>query len=469
MSYFPAFFDLKGKAVLVTGATPVALERVRLALAAGATVRLFANELSPEGRLLVASPGVAWLPGTPAPEDFRRAALAFIAGGDCDADRAAAEAARAAGIPVNVVDQPELSDFIMPAIVRRGDVAIGISTGGAAPALARLVREAVERVLPARLGDLARFAGALRGRIKALFPKPEARRQIMQRLVDGPCGDAVLAGRPAEAQRHLLTLLNSRPEPEAEAGAGAVHIVGAGPGDPDLLTLRALQLLQRADIVFYDELVGPEILNYARREAERVNVGKQKGKHSHEQVDINQALLAAARAGKRVVRLKGGDPLIFGRGGEEAEFLEQNGVTAIVVPGITAALGCAAAAGIPLTHRDHASSVTFVTGHSREGAPLADWKGLARQDRTIVVYMGLTAAGEVSQRLIAEGLAASTPVAIIARGTRRDQRVSLGTLGGLPALARRHEDEGPALIIIGEVAALADRRLIDTPSLEEAA
>jgi uroporphyrin-III C-methyltransferase/precorrin-2 dehydrogenase/sirohydrochlorin ferrochelatase len=467
MSHLPTFFDLKGKPVVVIGATPVALERVRLALAAGASVRVFANELSPEGRLLVASPGVAWLPGAPSREDFQRAALAFIAGGDGDADRAAAETARAASVPVNVVDQPEVSDFIMPAIVRRGDVAIGISTGGAAPALARLVREAVERVLPARLGDLARFAGALRGRIKALFPKPEARRQIMQRLVDGPCGDAVLAGRPAEAQRHLLTLLNSRPEPEALAGA--VHIVGAGPGDPDLLTLRALQLLQRADIVFYDELVGPEILGYARREAERVNVGKQKGKHSHEQVDINQALLSAARAGKRVLRLKGGDPFIFGRGGEEAEFLEKNGVSAIVVPGITAALGCAAAAGIPLTHRDHASSVTFVTGHGRDGAPLADWKGLARKDRTIVVYMGLTAAGDVSQRLIAEGLAPSTPVAIVARGTRRDQRVSLGTLAGLPALARGHEGEGPALIIIGEVAALADRRLIDTPSLEQAA
>jgi uroporphyrin-III C-methyltransferase/precorrin-2 dehydrogenase/sirohydrochlorin ferrochelatase len=467
MSHLPTFFDLKGKSVVVIGATPVALERVRLALAAGASVRVFANELSPEGRLLVASPGVAWLPGTPSQEDFQRAALAFIAGGDCDADRAAAEAARTAGVPVNVVDQPEVSDFIMPAIVRRGDVAIGISTGGAAPALARLVREAIERVLPARLGDLARFAGALRGRIKALFPKPEARRQIMQRLVDGPCGDAVLAGRPAEAQRHLLTLLNSRPEPEA--GAGAVHIVGAGPGDPDLLTLRALQLLQRADIVFYDELIGPEILGYARREAERVNVGKQKGKHSHAQGDINEALLAAARAGKRVVRLKGGDPFIFGRGGEEAEFLEKNGVAAIVVPGITAALGCAAAAGIPLTHRDHASSVTFVTGHGRDGAPLADWKGLARKDRTIVVYMGLTAAGEVSQRLIAEGLAPATPVAVVVRGTRRDQRVSLGTLAGLPALARGHEGEGPALIIIGEVAALADRRLVDTPSLEQAA
>ncbi len=467
MSYFPAFFDLKGKAAIVLGATPVALERVRLALAAGATVRLFANELSPEARLVVASPGVAWLPGDPARDDFERAALAFVATGDCRRDRALATAAREAGVPVNVVDQPERSDFIMPAIVRRGDVAIGISTGGASPALARLIREKIERVLPARLGDLARFAAKLRDRIKALFPKPAERRDLWQRLIEGPCGEAVLAGRPAEAQRHLLALLNRRAETRAEAGV--VHIVGAGPGDPDLLTLRALQLLQQADVVFYDELIGPEILDSARREAERVYVGKQKGRHSHEQVEINGALLAAARAGKRVVRLKGGDPFIFGRGGEEAEFLAQHGVEAIVVPGITAALGCAAAVGIPLTHRDHANSVTFVSGHGRDGAPLADWDGLARKDRTIVVYMGLSAAAAVSSRLVAAGLSPATPVAIVARGTRRDQRLSLGTLRELPDLAQRHADGGPALIIVGEVAALANRNLVENPSLEAAA
>lgn len=464
MSHFPAFFDLKGKAVIVVGATPVALERVRLALAAGATVRLFAEELSAEGRLLVAAPGVAWLPGAPTAEDFARAALAFVAGGDCERDRAAAGAARAAGIPVNVMDQPDLSDFIMPAVIRRGDVMIGISTGGAAPTLARLVRERIERVLPARLGDLARFAGALRGRIKALFPRPEARRAVLECIVDGPCGEAVLAGRTAEAQRHLIALLNAKSGPRE----GTVHIVGAGPGDPDLLTLRALQALQRADIVFHDELVGPDILDYARREAERVNVGKQKGKPSASQDEINAALLAAVRAGKRVVRLKGGDPFIFGRGGEEAEYLERHGIAVVAVPGITAALGCAAAAGIPLTHRDHARSVTLVTAHGRDGAPLADWKGLGREDRTIAVYMGLSAAAEVSARLMAEGLAPSTPAAIIARGTRRDQGVSLGTLAGLPALARRHAGESPALIIIGRVAALANRDLAGQP-LEHAA
>jgi len=466
MSYFPAFFDLKGKAAIVVGATPVALERVRLALAAGATVRVFADALSSEGRLLVASPGVAWLPGAPAIDDFERAALAFVATGDCDRDRAAAETARAAGVPVNVADQPELCDFIMPAIIRRGDVAIGISTGGASPALARFIREAIERVLPARLGDLARFAARLRQRIKDLFPTPETRRDVWERLIDGPCGEAVLAGRPAEARRHLLELLNRVEQPRE---TGVVHIVGAGPGDPDLLTVRALQLLQKADVIFYDELIGPEILDQARREAERVYVGKQKGRHGQEQPDINDALLAAARAGKRVVRLKGGDPFIFGRGGEEAEYLERHGLTAIVVPGVTAALGCAAAVGIPLTHRDYASSVTFISGHGRDGAPLADWNGLARKDRTIVVYMGLTAAATVSERLIAAGLSPATPAAIVARGTRRDQRLSLGTLGTLPDLALRHSDGGPALIIVGEVAALAKSNLAENINLEAAA
>jgi uroporphyrin-III C-methyltransferase/precorrin-2 dehydrogenase/sirohydrochlorin ferrochelatase len=277
----------------------------------------------------------------------------------------------------------------------------------------------------------------------------------------------VLAGKRAEAQRHLVALLN-RVDGE-HAAPGVVHIVGAGPGDPDLLTLRAFQLLQKADVIFYDELIGSEILDYARREAERVYVGKQKGRHDQEQPDINHALLVAARAGKRVVRLKGGDPFIFGRGGEEAEFLERHGVAAIVVPGVTAALGCAAAVGIPLTHRDYASSVTFVTGHGRDGTPLADWDGLARRDRTIVVYMGLTAAAAVSQRLVAAGLPPATPVAIVARGTRRDQRLSLGTLGTLPELARSHADRGPALIIVGEVVALAKANCAETTRLEAAA
>jgi uroporphyrin-III C-methyltransferase/precorrin-2 dehydrogenase/sirohydrochlorin ferrochelatase len=465
MSHFPAFFDLEGRTALVVGATPPALERVRQLKTAGAAVRVFASGLSPEALRTVSAPGVAWLPGAPAREDFEGAALAFVATGARDADAAAAAAARAAAVPVNVVDRPDLSDFIMPAILRRGDVAIGISTGGAAPALARLIREKIERVLPSRLGDLAGFVAGIRQRLKELVPGAEARRRLWERVLQGPVAEAVLAGRPASAQRELLKLLNARDA--APVQGGVVHIVGAGPGDPDLLTLRALQLMQQADVVFYDELIEPGLLDYVRREAERVHVGKQKGRHSTEQHEINAALLAAARAGKRVLRLKGGDPFIFGRGGEEREFLETQGVEVIVVPGITAALGCAASAGIPLTHRDHAGSVTFVSGHGRDGLPPADWSGLARPDRTIVVYMGVSAAPAVAERLIAAGLPEATPVAIVERGTRRDERVSLGTLAQLPALAAVHAGGGPALIIVGAVAALANRN--PTESLEAAA
>ncbi|MCW5772107.1 MAG: siroheme synthase CysG [Rhodospirillaceae bacterium] len=467
MSHLPAFFSLAGRHVLVVGGTPLALERARLARAAGAAVRLFAPHLSEEARQLVSEPGVAWVPGAPAADDFAAASLAFVATGDSAQDEAAAAAAKAAAIPVNVADRTDLCDFIMPAIIRRGDVTVGVSTGGAVPALARALRERIERVLPSRLGDLAQFAAGLRSRLKQLVPQPVERRRVWDRLLGGPVGEAVLAGRDEAAHRHLLALLNDRGG-EARA-AGAVHIVGAGPGDPDLLTLRALRLLQEADIVFYDDLIGPDLLDYARRDAERVSVGKQKGKLFMSQAAINAALVEAARAGKRVVRLKGGDPFVFGRGGEEVEELARHGIEASVVPGVTAALGCAAAAGIPLTHRDHASSVTFVTGHGRDGAPPADWSGLARADRTLVVYMGLSAAAEVSAKLVAAGLDSSTPVAIVQSGTRRDQRVSLGTLGALPALATGHRDGGPALIVVGAVAALADRTVIDADAFEVAA
>jgi uroporphyrin-III C-methyltransferase/precorrin-2 dehydrogenase/sirohydrochlorin ferrochelatase len=467
MSHLPAFFNLARRHVLVVGTTPLALERARVARDAGAAVRLFAAALTPEAGRLVAEPGVAWVPGDPAADDFAGAALAFVATGDDARDDAAARAAKPAGVAVNVADRTDLCDFIMPAIIRRGEVTVGISTNGAAPALARAIRERVERVLPSRLGDLARFARAVRHRIKEVVAPPAARRRLWDRLIGGPVGEAVLAGRDAAARRHLIELLNDRGA--AEAGLGTVHIVGAGPGDPDLLTLRALRLLQDADVIFHDDLVTPDVLAYARRDAERVHVGKRKGGPSVGQDEINRSLVDAARAGKRVVRLKGGDPFIFGRGGEECQDLARHGIEAVVVPGVTAALGCAAAAGIPLTHRDHASSVVFVTGHGRNGAPPADWEGLARADRTLVVYMGLTAAAEVSARLIAAGLAPSTPAAIVQSGTRRDQRASVGTLAALPALAAQHSGRGPALIIVGAVAALADTAAIGNAGLEAAA
>jgi uroporphyrin-III C-methyltransferase/precorrin-2 dehydrogenase/sirohydrochlorin ferrochelatase len=323
------------------------------------------------------------------------------------------------------------------------------------------LRARIEAALPARLDELAKFAGAFRSAVQGVIGTTQGRRRFWERVIDGPIGDAVLAGKGDSARSQMLSSLNGE-QPNSD-GQGAVYIVGAGPGDPDLLTLRALRLMQHADVVLYDELVGREVLDYVRRDAERIYVGKSKANHSKSQEAINALLVEHAKLGKRVLRLKGGDPFVFGRGGEELEAVRRNGIEAIVVPGITAALGCAAAAGIPLTHRDLASAVTFVTGHARNGEPVADWQALARADHTIVVYMGLSSAGTVASRLTEAGLDTGTPVAIIERGTRPDQKVTVGSLAELPKLAAGHAMGGPALIIIGKVAALAttDRRIVE--------
>jgi len=316
------------------------------------------------------------------------------------------------------------------------------------------LRGRIEAALPARLGSLARLAAEFRDRAKAAIAGATERRRFWETVLEGPVGEAALAGDESGARRRLEALIGGGTA--AEANAGAVYIVGAGPGDPDLLTFRALRLMQQADIVLYDELVGPEILDYVRRDAERVYVGKIKANHSKSQDEINALLVAHARAGKRVLRLKGGDPFVFGRGGEELEYVRSHGIEAMVVPGITAALGCAASAGIPLTHRDHASSVTFLTGHTRDGELATDWRVLARPDQTLVVYMGLSAAGKLAAKLLVAGLDRATPVAIVERGTRPDQKISTGALSDLKALADRHQGGGPALLIIGKVAALAN-------------
>jgi uroporphyrin-III C-methyltransferase/precorrin-2 dehydrogenase/sirohydrochlorin ferrochelatase len=431
LDHLPIFMALHGKTALVVGGTPAADQRAGLLARAGASVRRVAAEAVTAA-------------------DLTDVVLAFVATGNADLDRLVAGWARAARVPVNVVDRPDLCDFIMPAIVDRDGVVAAISTGGASPTLARLLRERVEAALPARIGDLAKFAARFRTAAKGVAH----RMRFWERTLDGPIGEMVLAGRAAEAEIAMRASLA-----RGDDGQGVVHIVGAGPGDPELLTLRALRLLQRADVILHDDLVAPAILDYARRDAELVSVGKRKGRHSHKQDEINALIVEHARAGKRVVRLKGGDPFVFGRGGEELEYVRAAGIEAFVVPGITAALGCAAATGIPLTHRDLAQSVTFVTAHGRDGEPDIDWRAAARPGQTTVVYMGLSQAPRVRDRLLAAGIQLSMPVAIVDRGTRPDQRVSIGTVGSLPALAAQHAGGGPALIIIGEVAALASAGL----------
>ena len=438
MKHLPLFFDLAGRRVVVVGEGAVADRRADLVRSAGAHVQR------------LAAPAVQ-------AADFRGAVAAFIATGDADRDAAAQRATKSIGVPVNVADRPALCDFILPAIVDRDEIVVAVSTGGASPTLATILRGRIEAALPERLGAVARLAATFRAQVNALIGEPARRRAFFRRLVEGPAARLALAGDEAGARRAALGELDSARR--RLAPTGIAHIVGAGPGDPDLLTLRAAQLLQEADAILHDDLVPPAILARARRDAELVPVGKRKGRASWAQADINAELVRRVRAGQTVVRLKAGDPFVFGRGGEEVEALRDAGLSVSVVPGITAALGCAASAGIPLTHRRLASAVTFVSGHSAEGSREAQWPALAAQGgHTLAIYMGATEAASVRDRLLGAGADPNTPVAIVENGTRPDERVLRGRLADLARLAVPHisrGDAGPSLIIVGDVAALA--------------
>jgi uroporphyrin-III C-methyltransferase/precorrin-2 dehydrogenase/sirohydrochlorin ferrochelatase len=362
------------------------------------------------------------------------------------------ELATARNIPVNVVDQPELCSFIVPSVIDRSPVQVAVSTGGSSPVLARLLRARLESYVPAAYGRLARLVESFRERVKQRFSRVEQRRQFWENALQGDVAELLFAGRDDIARQQLeRQLAGSEDNPHP---VGEVYLVGAGPGDPDLLTFRALRLLQMADVVVYDRLVAPPILELARRDAERIYVGKQRDNHALSQENINQLLVRLAKEGKRVVRLKGGDPFIFGRGGEEIATLMENGVAFQVVPGITAASGCATYSGIPLTHRDYAQSVVFATGHLQDGTVDLNWKALAHPNQTIVFYMGLHGVGIVSSQLITHGLPADTPVALIQQGTTQNQRVVVTTLDRLEQTVRDEALKPPTIIIVGKVVEL---------------
>jgi len=437
VKHLPLFFDLAGRKVVVVGEGSTAERRSETARSAGADVFEVAA-----GAVEVA--------------DFRGAVAAFVATGSLEGDTAAQRLAKAAGVPANVADRPALCDFILPAIVDRDGVVVAISTGGASPTLASILRGRIEAALPERIGALAKLARTFRAQANALIADPARRRGFWRRLVDGPAARLVLAGDEAGARRVALGELDA--VRRRLAPVGIAHIVGAGPGDPDLLTLRAAQLLQEADAVLHDDLVPAAILGRARRDAEVVSVGKRKGRPSWAQADIEAELVRRVRAGQTVVRLKAGDPFIFGRGGEEVDALRAAGLPVSVVPGVTAALGCAASAGIPLTHRRLASAVTLVTGHRADGSADDTWPALAAQGHTLAIYMGASEAASVRDRLLGAGADPTTPVAIVENGTRPDERISSGRLADLARLAAPHvarADAGPSLIIVGEVAGLA--------------
>lgn len=450
MQTFPSFLVLKDRPVLVLGGGENAARKIRLLLKAGAAVTVAAPDINDEIAGHVAAGRVRHQAAPFSPTLLAGMRLVIGAAEDEAENLALAEAARARGILVNVVDRADLSDFLVPAIVERGDITIGIASNGTAPLLLGRIRAQIEALLPSRLGDLAALAGYFRNSVARVIGEPGQRKRFWERVFDGPVAQKALAGDLSGARSALLAQLNA---PQAEI-AGSVALVGAGPGDPDLLTLKAQQAMSQADVVLYDDLVAPALLDRVRRDAERIAVGKRKGRHRLSQDGINALMAELAAQGKRVVRLKAGDPFIFGRGGEEMEYLQARGIAVQVVPGITAALGCAAAVGIPLTHRDLSHGMTLVSGHLKDGEDAIQWAERARAGETVVVYMGLSHAADIRDRLLQAGVSPALPVALIENGTRPEQRVTAGMLYALPALAARHGD-GPVLLVIGKVAATA--------------
>jgi uroporphyrin-III C-methyltransferase/precorrin-2 dehydrogenase/sirohydrochlorin ferrochelatase len=447
------FLALADRPVLIVGGGAVAARKAEALLAAGARVTVNAPRLGRSLLRLLASGRLRHAAGEFDPRHLDGCAFAIAATDDSATNGRVASAAAEAGIFVNVVDDGSRSSAVLPAVVRRGALTVAIGTGGAAPAIASRLRAAIETVLDSAWAGILALAAGYRQRIRDRFPDLRERRRVYDWMLDGPVARALRAGRSADASRVLDGALAGGADP-IKAG-GSVALVGAGPGDPGLLTLNALRLLQQADVVLHDHLVPPGVLALARRDAERIPVGKQAGEASAAQSDINALMVQLARAGNRVVRLKGGDPFVFGRGGEELEHLRANGVPYEVVPGITAALGCAAYAGIPLTHRELAHSVELVTAHERGGGDAVEWERLARVPHTLVFYMGVANAARVQARLLAAGRDADTPVAVIENGTTPAQRVFTATLARLGALVDGEAIRSPALLVVGEVAAKA--------------
>jgi uroporphyrin-III C-methyltransferase / precorrin-2 dehydrogenase / sirohydrochlorin ferrochelatase len=452
MRFLPVFLDLKTGPLVLVGNGELAQAKLRLLAAAGARVRWYVTEPSgaEDASSAASFNGVEVARRDPLTDSFD-GVIAVLCAGAGETGVAVAARSRALGIPVNVMDDLQHSTFIFPAIVDRGDVVVAVGTSGTSPVVARRIREQIEALLPARIGDLASFIGRWRKSIHERIAHAPLRRRFWERLIDGPIAQWVLDGKIEAAEAELKTIQ----DPSAFAGAsdpGFVTLVGAGPGDPDLLTIKALRALQDADIVFYDELVSPEILDRIRRDTPRVAVGRRVGKPGIGQDAINDLLIDAAKSGKRAVRLKGGDPFIFGRGGEEVEALRAAGVAYSIIPGVTAAVGAAAQFEVPLTFRKEALRITFLTAHKAHDAEAVDWSTLTDEKMTIAVYMGMTAAPSVRAGLLRAGRSPQTPVGIFARATRADAKAVVGVLNELPALAAAVET-GPAILIIGDVVA----------------
>ncbi len=452
MKFLPVFLDVNDRSCLVVGGGKVAARKVALLRRSGADVTVVAPALCDELATLRDSGGLHYEARVFDDQDVHDRVLVIAATDDEGVNRKVSELAASRQIPVNVVDTPGLCSFIVPSIVDRSPVQVAISTGGASPVLARLLRARIESFIPSAYGRLAALVDEYRHKVKDRFAKSDQRRYFWESVLQGRVAELLFAGHDKQARSALEEAIDDTSQ--SYETRGEVYLVGAGPGDPDLITFRALRLMQQADVVVYDRLVSQPILDLVRRDAEMIYAGKERDNHTLSQESINELLVRLAREGKRVLRLKGGDPFIFGRGGEEIETLAEEGIPFQVVPGITAAAGCASYAGIPLTHRDYAQSCTFVTGHLKDGSVDLDWEKLAKPAQTIVFYMGLHSIEIISRELIAHGLSETTPVALVQKGTTPEQRVFVETLGSLPGLIKKKELKPPTIIIVGEVVQL---------------
>ena len=454
MDFLPLFLNIKNKICLVVGGGEVAARKVNLLRKAGGNVTVVAPELCPGLLKLSAASEIIHHARQFEQADLSGAVLVIAATDNAGINQMVSEQAERLNIPVNVVDQPKLCSFIVPSIIDRSPVIAAVSTGGASPVLARIIRTRLETLIPSGYGRLADLANRFRSRVKERFENSPERRRFWEKVLNSGVAERVFSGHMEEAEAAMLQALENG---AASAAMGEVYLVGGGPGDPDLISFRALRLMQQADVVVYDRLVAQAILEMTRRDAERIYVGKERDQHAMRQEEINRLLVKLAKEGKRVVRLKGGDPFIFGRGGEEIDTLSAEGVPFQVVPAVTAASGCAAYAGIPLTHRDYAQSVTFVTGHLKDGSMNLNWSQLAQPNQTVVFYMGLLGLPVITKQLMAHGVSPDMPVALVQQGTTEHQRVFTGTLSSIQAIVDREKPKPPTLIIVGDVVRLQEK------------
>lgn len=458
MDFLPIFMDVRDRSCLIVGGGEVAARKVQMLLRAGAKVEVVAPALGDTMQELQQQGQIAWTEATFEADHIQHPALIYAATNDSAVNKAVSDQAKTRDIPVNVVDTPELCNFITPSIIDRSPVVAAVSTGGASPVLARLIRSRLETMIPAAYGQFATLAASFRDKVKAQI-EPKNRRLFWEKAFQGPIAEMIFSGRLEEAEQSLNKMVETCCQTNGgeHLNSGEVYLIGGGPGDPDLLTFRALRLMQQADVVVYDRLISPAVLDLTRRDADRMYVGKERDNHSVPQDQINQLLVDLAKEGKRVCRLKGGDPFIFGRGGEEIELLAENQIPFQVVPGITAASGISSYAGIPLTHRDHAQSVTFATGHLKDGSSDLNWQALAQPGQTVVFYMGLKWIEAITSKLIEHGMDPQTPAALVQKGTTPDQEEYIGTLETLPQIVKDSEIKPPTLTIIGSVVTLHDK------------